>query len=189
MYTRRIGDRTVTFDFAEGLIKDNLLFVDRETDSVWSQLHGRAIYGPLDSTPLNVVPAIQATWAFWRERHPETRVMADEQQGRPYLYRNRRPGSPRPATPPTTHDTSLLGLGLTLGGESMFFPFDEMTQAQTPISVEVGGTEVVVFFSRRGLTAWVEKDGELLPFVLAYEFGWRDFHPRTRVFRSEASGR
>ncbi len=189
MYTRSIGDRTHTFDFAEGLIKDNLLFVDRETNSVWSQLHGYAIHGPLENTPLRVVPAMQTTWAFWRERHPDTRVMVDDQPGRPYLYRNRQPGSPRPATRPTSHDTSLLGLGLTLGGESMFFPFDEMAKVQTPIDVKVGGTDVVVYFSPRGLTAWAEKDGELLPTVLAYEFGWRDFYPRTRVFQSGASSR
>ena len=189
MYTRRSGDRTHTFDFAEGLIKDNLLFVDRETETVWSQLHGRAIYGPLENTPLNVVPTIQATWAFWRERHPDTRVMVDDQPGHPYLYRNRRPGSPRPATPPTSHNTSLLGLGMTLGGEAMFFPFDELAKVQTPIRVEVGGSDVVVHFSGGGLTAWAEKDGELLPAVLAYEFGWRDFNPQTRIYRSKESKR
>ena len=178
-----------TFDFAEGLIKDNLLFVDRETDSVWSQLHGRAIHGPLEHTPLNIVPAMQATWVFWRERHPDTRVMVDDQPGHPYLYRNRQPGTPRPETRPTDHDTSLLGLGLTLGGESMFFALDELAKAQTPIRVEIGGTDVVVHFSRRGRTAWAEKDGELLAAVLAYEFGWRDFNPQTRVFRSDASSR
>jgi hypothetical protein len=40
VYARRVGDRELTFDFAEGLIKDNLLIVDRETRSVWPQLHG-----------------------------------------------------------------------------------------------------------------------------------------------------
>ena len=71
----------------------------------------------------------------------------------------------------------------------MFFPFDEMAKVQTPIGVKVGGTDVVVYFSPRGLTAWAEKNGKLLPTVLAYEFGWRDFYPQTRVFRSEASSR
>lgn len=80
MYARRTGDRELTFDFAEGLIKDNLLIVDRETSSVWSQLHGRAVIGPMEGTPLQMIPAIQATWGFWRARHPETRFKAQRQK-------------------------------------------------------------------------------------------------------------
>ena len=55
MYARRVGEQEVTFDFAEGLLQNNLLFVDRETSSIWSQLHGQAVSGPLEGTPLQVV--------------------------------------------------------------------------------------------------------------------------------------
>ena len=55
MYARRVGDRELTFDFAEGLLKNNLLVVDRETDSVWSQLHGKAVIGPLEGQPLTII--------------------------------------------------------------------------------------------------------------------------------------
>ena len=34
MYARRVGGKEFTFDFAEALYRDNLLFVDRETNSV-----------------------------------------------------------------------------------------------------------------------------------------------------------
>ena len=57
MYARRQGGRELTFDFAEGLVDNNLLVVDRETSSVWSQLAGRAIAGSMEGTPLTAVPA------------------------------------------------------------------------------------------------------------------------------------
>jgi hypothetical protein len=34
VYARNARDKTLTFDFAEGLVKNNLLFVDRETNSI-----------------------------------------------------------------------------------------------------------------------------------------------------------
>ena len=46
VYARTSKSRELTFDFAEGLGKNNLLMVDRETDSVWSQLHGRVLTEP-----------------------------------------------------------------------------------------------------------------------------------------------
>ncbi len=185
MYARQVGDRELTFDFAEGLLRDNLLFVDRETGSLWSQLHGAAVSGPLEGSPLRIIPALQTTWAFWREQHPDTRVlMLAGKEGRPYLYRNRRPGT-RPTRRPTQHDTSALGLGLVVGGEAMFFPFRELDSAPTPLQFELGGRPVSVHYRPQALTAWGEDaQGNLLPGVLAYEEGWKAFNPDSRIYRA-----
>ncbi len=190
MYARRIGTRELTFDFAEGLFKDNLLVVDRETGSVWSQLAGQAIAGPLEGTPLAAVPALQTTWGYWRARHPETRVMIVEgEAGRPYFYRNRRPGVPAPPSHSRAHDTSALGLGLVVGGEAMFFPFSELDRAPSPLRLTLGGEEIVVHYRPEALTAWAEdREGRLRVGVLAYEDAWLDFHPRSGVFRLRPRG-
>ena len=106
MYARGQGENELTFDFAEGLIKNNLLMVDRETRSVWSQLHGRAVSGPREGQPLQALPAIQSTWGFWKNRHPDTRVMVNTKRpGRPYFYRTWTPGQPRPEERPIEHNT------------------------------------------------------------------------------------
>lgn len=190
MYARRIQDRELTFDFAEGLIKDNLLIVDRETSSVWSQLDGKAVDGPMRGTPLPVVASIQATWKFWRTRHPGTRVMAvPGKEGYPYRYRNRRPGAPRPRTRPKGHDTSALGYAISRGGESMFFPFSELARAKTPFRIDVGGETITVHYDGPALTAWAtDARGGLLPGVLAYRFGWMDFNPDSKVFAAGRRG-
>ncbi|RMH16914.1 MAG: DUF3179 domain-containing protein [Acidobacteria bacterium] len=195
MYARRIGQRTLTFDFGEGLVNDNLLVVDRETSSVWSQLDGGAISGPLAGTPLPVVPSVQATWRFWRHRHPETRVWVPEDgDGRPYLYRNRRPGKRRPKTRPVEHDVAVLGLGLAFGDEAVFFPFRALERAarrgRLPLRLSIGGQEVVVHYDGEGLTAWAEDpQGNLLPGVLAYRFGWLDFHPESSIYKGRGHRR
>ena len=184
MYARKTAERTLTFDFAEGLVKNNLLMVDRETESIWSQLHGRAIEGELEGHPLKILPAMQTTWGFWSKRHPESLVMTDTRKGRRYLYRNWRPGTPRP--PRTeTHDTSQLGLGLVLGGESWFFPLSALKRAPEPPELEIGGQTVRIQYDADGLTAWAEDDGgQLLVGFLAYRSGWLDFYPSSRIFEA-----
>ena len=186
MYARTSGEHELTFDFAMGLLNDNLLFVDRETRSIWSQLDGKAISGPLKNTPLKMIPALQTTWRHWRELHPKTRVLIMQEEGRPYVYRNRRPGGTGKKKRSSTHDTSALGLALVLAGKPVFFPFSELDEVKTPMPFTRGGETIVINYRKDALTAWAEdQDGNLLPTVLAYSFGWKDFHPDTEVFSAE----
>lgn len=191
MYARRLGNKDLTFDFAEGLLRNNLLIVDRETNSVWSQLEGAAVSGSMKGTPLWVVPSLQTTWKFWRENHPDTRVVVVEGlKGRPYLYRNREPGTPLRGERPRNHDTSALGLGLVVDGKAIFFPFRELDKSSTPIKLKLGGQEFRVHYRRDALTAWAEDaKGNLLSAVLAYEKGWMAFNPGSAVYQANTSGR
>lgn len=182
MYARRVEDRELTFDFADGLLNNNLLIVDRETDSVWSQLHGKAVIGPMEGKPLRAIPSIQTTWKFWREHHPDTRVMTlAGRAGRPYFYRNRPTGQPSPRKPKKEHDLSALGFGLALGGEALWVSLEELFERERPVKLTLGGQSVHLFHDEGAMTAWAEdEEGNLLVGVLAYKDGWRDFHPESR---------
>jgi len=182
VYDRTDEERTLTFDFGEGLLKDNLLVVDRETDSVWSQLHGKAISGPLAGRPMKVVAALQTTWGYWRSLHPETLVVRIEGlRARPYRYRS-------PATEPgaTGHDTRDLGLGLVHKGEKLFASLDALAGQDEPLAITLGGEGITLHTEPDGLTAWAEDgQGQLLPGVLAYRQGWLDFHPDSRLLSQD----
>lgn len=187
MYARKIGDKKFTFDFAEGLVKNNLLIVDRETNSIWSQLDSKAISGPMKDTPLEVVPSMQTTWKHWRELHPDTEVMFVEgEKGRAYIYRNWRPGTPRPKERPQEHDTSNLGLGLVVNNQAIYFPFEELAKTATPLELEIEGKKILVSYKEDALTAWAnDANGNLLAGVLAYQNGWLNFFPDSEIFNSE----
>lgn len=189
MYARNAGNRTFTFDFAEGLIKNNLLFVDRETHSIWSQLESKAVSGAMLDTPLRVIPSMQTTWKHWREMHPNTKVMVvEDQKGFPYVYRNRQPGTPRPKTRPQKHDTSNLGLGLVVSGHAIYFPFRELSKATTPMDIEIADQTITVNYEKDAFTAWAEDaNGRLLAGVLAYQNGWLDFFPESEIFQIASS--
>jgi len=187
VYARRAGDKELTFDFGSGLIKDNLLMVDRETSSVWSQLDHKAISGPMKDTPMKVVPSIQTTWKFWKKKHADTRVMVVEgKHGSPYRYHDWTPGKKPPKKRATMHNTANLGLGVSLGGESMFLPFSVLDKAELPLKMRIGGQSVVIHYERKALTAWaIDDKGKLLPTVLAYRKGWSNFHPETKTYCKE----
>lgn len=179
----------MTFDFAEGLMKNNLLMVDRETRSIWSQLHSKAIEGQMKGTPLKVLPAMQTTWKFWRETHPTTKVwIIKGQRGRPYYYRNLPRRSSKSRERHQYHDTSNLGLGLVIGSEPVFFPLPELDKMKTPLELEIEGTKVTIHYKKDALTAWArDADGELISTVMVYKDGWIDFYPDSQIFRAKDS--
>jgi len=88
VYDRRLGERTLSFGVSGLLRNANLLMYDRDAEapSLWSQFEGRAIAGPLAGTPLARIPdTCVTTWADWLETHPDTTVMArDDEQVRRY---------------------------------------------------------------------------------------------------------
>lgn len=173
------------FDFATGLIHDNLLFVDRETKSVWSQLEGAAVIGDLKGEPLEAVPALQTTWGYWKKRYPETKVMiAPWSPGAEYLYFNPDVGAARPQFAEFGHNPSQLGLGIKIGEDALFLPWREIRGAKEPIAVTVGGEELRVSVDKKGITAWAEDlTGAMVAGVMTYRKSWLAFHPESKVFR------
>lgn len=53
----------------------NLVMIDGATGSYWSQILARGICGPEESASLRIVPSTVATWAEWRDEHPDTQVL------------------------------------------------------------------------------------------------------------------
>jgi len=177
----------MVFDFATGLINDNLLFVDRETKSIWSQLDGKAVIGELAGEPLNAVPSLQTTWGYWKQTHPDTKVMTvPGHPGADYLYHNPDVGSPRPQFAEFGHNPSQLGLGVALNGEAVFFAWGKIRGAKKPIEATVGGTALRIFVDKAGITAWAETEsGEMIAAIMTYRKSWLAFYPETQTYRAK----
>lgn len=69
------GDRR-TFGTSGLLFRSNKLMYDRQTWTLWSQLTGEPVLGPLAGAPvsLELVPVTVTTWGEWRSAHPATTV-------------------------------------------------------------------------------------------------------------------
>lgn len=61
------------------LVNSNLLMYDRQTDSEWPQILGRAVNGAMRSDSLEEIPLYWTTWGLWREHgSPEAPVLSTD---------------------------------------------------------------------------------------------------------------
>jgi len=57
------------------LYNSNLVLYDRETESLWTQMSGASYVGPEAGTCLDLIPTLDATFVFWKNLHPDTKVL------------------------------------------------------------------------------------------------------------------
>ncbi len=184
----------LTFGVSGLLYNSDLVLFDRETESLWSQLLGQAIAGPLRGTRLRSVPLTHTTWMAWQEAHPGSLVLctdtgyARDYGGDPYADYARGPGllASVGARCSRYHPKERV-LGVTLGGIHKAYPFVELARAgDTLIPDRVAGSEILVRFDPEGRSASAfGSDGAQLQAVTAYWFAWYAFHPDTAVFESD----
>jgi hypothetical protein len=70
-----VKGKPLQFDFY-GIYNGVVTMYDRQTRSVWFQVGGRAVKGPLTGTELKCGPLLDTTWGEWKRLHPDTLVMA-----------------------------------------------------------------------------------------------------------------
>ncbi|MDP9397906.1 MAG: DUF3179 domain-containing protein, partial [Actinomycetota bacterium] len=77
-FDRRLGERLLTLGTSGKLYRSDLVMYDRQTESLWSQIEGRAIGGHLAGEKLRRVPVQVVTWDAWRQAHPDGQVLSRE---------------------------------------------------------------------------------------------------------------
>lgn len=77
MYGREYEGKVLSFEPSGALMQGTLVMRDRETDSWWSIMTGRALGGALEGERLRELPVGEkVTWGEWRRRHPDTKVLS-----------------------------------------------------------------------------------------------------------------
>lgn len=147
---------------------------DRETNTLWSQLTGKPIVGPLVGTDvkLDIFPVALTTWGEWLQEHPDTTVLSletgyytpsqyqreDDDQSIYFEYRE----NPETVFPVWNRDdrldTKAEVLGLTVDDVSKAYPIAEL-QTIRILHDEVNGLDVVVIASAKSMEAQVYESG------------------------------
>ncbi len=119
----------------------SLVMIDRETESLWSQLLGTAQRGPLKGTELEILPAIMTDWKTWRELHPDTTAVILSRTSKNYrrqFYRN----------------PARFVVGIAASGHARAWPLDQLLK--TPVvNDSLDGTPLVVAFDGASRTAFL----------------------------------
>jgi len=90
VFSRRAGTGgdTLSFGVSGKLLYETLVMYDRESDSLWSQLYGAALDGPMVGTRLSFFPSVFTTWSAWIEENLETLVLDKDETCRRYSCGN-----------------------------------------------------------------------------------------------------
>ena len=77
MYSARINGQPTTFGTSGMLYRSNKVMYDRQTFSLWNQLTGEPVIGPLWDSGLRLeyFPVVLTTWEEWLALHPDTTVL------------------------------------------------------------------------------------------------------------------
>lgn len=126
MYSREIEGELYTFGVSGKLIRNVLVMYDRETDTLWSQLLGLGLEGPLRGTELEFVPAVHVTWAEWKAQYPDTVALVKGYRGGYDSYAGYYSSSQTGVIGETFRDERLyekeLVIGVTIGGAAVAYP-------------------------------------------------------------------
>lgn len=178
-----IEGKTLMLDFY-GLYNGVVTIHDRDTESVWLQVSGRAVKGPLAGKKLTVLPLLDTTWGQWKKLHPDTLVMSPENEFKKF-YRPKGVAEPRGYTKfpnpqfartLTRNDERLpqfdkvLAVTLPSSNEDALrraYPIKALEKANGVINDTIGNTPVVAFLDISTTTAYAatrELDGKTLTF-------------------------
>jgi len=159
------------------LYQRNLLFYDRQTLSLWSQVGGVAVAGPLAGTHLPMLPVTETTWKDWRSAHTNTEVLSF-QTG----YRRDYGRDPYASW---SLDRRLC-LVVIAGPQARIYPFAQLKKARGAVEDAIGDRSFEIRFNASSQTAHAAaQDGKPLAQFVSFLVDARPFYPHAPVFKSK----
>ena len=162
MYSGLFDGFSTTFGTSGLLYRSNKLMYDRGTFSLWSQLLGEPVIGPLADSgiKLDFYPSVLTTWGEWLEEHPDTTALSPvtgyyprrfytPERSPTSIYFDYRSSPDRRFAVWDRDDRLELKdevLGLSVGGVHKAYPVEALRK-ETVVNDVVGGVEVVILSS------------------------------------------
>jgi hypothetical protein len=192
-YSAYINGQARNFGVSGLLYNSDLLLYDRESESLWSQIEGKAISGPLKGRRLNPLTVLHTTWSEWRKQHPGSLVLSTETGHRRDYGRDPYDGYqdsealyfPVKHLDRRYHPKERV-IGVELNGVFKAYPFTELGRLKSQVlKDQVGGVEIEIRFNVPLRSGQVFNSAKTeLPSVNSFWFAWAAFHPDTAVFQS-----
>jgi len=176
VFDPRVNGHRYVFGVSGLLYHENLLLFDQETESLWSQLRGQAVAGPLAGADLRLLPASVATWQSWKAEHPQTLVLSF-QTGYKRDY-GRDPYREWPLD-------RRMALIVSKQGQTKIYPFSELKKAKSAVQDELGGVSFTILFDGKQQSASVQSSsGDVPPHFTAFLGNVRAFFPHAEIYKA-----
>ncbi len=190
-FSARTRGQSYHFGVSGLLYNSDVLFYDRETASLWSQLLAQAVSGPLKGTHLTQLPLTHTTWRDWRKRHQDTLVLSRDTGYRrdydrdPYAGYTDSRGIFFPVRhkDPRFHPKARV-LGIAIAGRYKAYPFSELARSPGVVEDRFATKNIRILYDKRSQSASAQdEDGRELVSTTGFWFAWYAFHPNTLVYR------
>ncbi|GAB4505440.1 MAG: DUF3179 domain-containing protein [Anaerolineales bacterium] len=153
-FKRTLGNQVFDFGTTGRLRYSNLIMYDRQTETWWQQATGQAIVGELTGARLEFYPAAMISWADFKERYPDGKVLSRETGYSRDYGRNPYYGYDDISQTPFLFDgvtpDKLLPMArvltVDLNGEAVAYPYEVLREVKV-INDTVGADEVVIFWA------------------------------------------
>jgi len=154
VFDRTVGSRAESFGVSGKLYRSNLIMFDRRTHSLWTQLGGRAVRGPLEGAALTGVPSQIASFETFSTAYPNGQVLSFETGFRRQYGFNPYAGYDSRSAPfsffAVRLDPRLPAMervvGVTIGDETRAFPYANLSASGGVLSDRLNGQDIVVLW-------------------------------------------
>jgi hypothetical protein len=177
---RRVDGQETVFGVSGLLWMSDLVMYDALTESLWSQVLGKAVKGPKTGTSMSLRPSTLTTWGDWRAEYPDTQVLlpppaSDTVKGEvsrnynrdPYVgYEDsRRIGIGGGSADGRLHPKTSV-IGVATDEVARAYPLETVQERGGVVNDTVGGLPVVVAVTQGGSLVAYERtvDGTTLTF-------------------------
>ena len=180
-----------TFGVSGLLYNNDVLLYDRQSESLWSQIMGEAVSGPLKGTEMEYIQTTHTTWKKWKQMNPYSQVLSKETgytmnyEENPYgnYEKQERIVFPSESSDDRYHPKAWT-LGIEVDGKYKAYPFEELKKTDGTFHDTFAGKEFTIEYNKEHRYAVVKTpDNEEYPSVVMYWFAWTSFHPDTEVYQ------
>lgn len=173
------------------LYNSDVLLYDRSTESLWSQIMGEAISGPLKGKDLQPIRTYRITLGAWKNLYPRTLILTTQTgfnrnyQATPYGNYDQENSTYFPVTysNSTFHKKEWV-IGIEINGVYKAYSIKRLSKLpQQQLVDEVGGESLMISWDDKAENVRITRaSGEELLAVQMFWFAWAAFHPDTEIF-------
>lgn len=194
-FSSLVAGQVAQFGVSGKLWQSNLLMYNRTPDpineSLWSQVLGEAVVGPLTGTKLESIPTSTVPFGDWLSQYPQTKVLS-AQPGSGRDYEND-PYESYYTSASVSFGTSFRDRRLhpkepVLGAESngRFKAWQKIALKEGTTTDTLAGKEVTISKDKIGQVTIRDADGKIIPIIESFWFSWLAVHPKTELFYDKA---
>lgn len=77
-WNRTVDGETTEFGVSGLLFRNNLVPYDRKTDSRWSQMQMRGVFGTHSGVNIETIDMVETTWGAWKSMYPDSEVLTTD---------------------------------------------------------------------------------------------------------------